>query len=304
MPEPLVADWDLIHRWEWFRRTRWRAGFRAAIHGVGGGLTRAFGDLAHMAGGEVLLDASCGLGRRAILLAEKGHHIVGSDQSGVAIARAKELARDESSPATFFKSTWSDLPKHIPHRFDGILASALALVPTFDQLGAAFVGMFHALNPGGFVMWTGPGEHDPAESVRQHLTERWRAEPTEKVEWFHREGQSTCALVKLIHRASDYVDERRLYVSEEGGISNLEATTIRWPGYWTWTHWRDLTRMAGFVHVETRRYEGFGQDGGALQVNVAWRGKEGGEPPLPPPPDDGEEGISTPEDRPGEADYR
>lgn len=281
MNDPLVADWDLIHRWEWFRRAHWRAGFRAAIHGLGGGLTRAFGEIAHQAGAEVLLDASCGLGRRAVVLAEKGYNIVGSDQSGVAIAHARELARDENSAATFLKSSFNALPKNIPHHFDGILASAMELVPTFDQLGAAFVGLYHSLRPGGFVLWTGLGEDDPAETGRARLAAHWEKQPREKVEWFLREGKLACALVKQIHRATDYVDEHRLYVSEEGGTPNLEATTIRWPGYWTWKHWGDLTRMAGFVHVETRVLEGFALDGGALQVNIAWRGKDSGESPPP-----------------------
>lgn len=280
MVDPLVADWDLIHRWEWFRRARWRAGFRAAVHGLGGGLARAFADVAHEHGAEVLLDASCGLGRRAIVLAEKGLNIIGSDPSGVAIAHARELARDENSSATFLKSSWTALPKRIPHSFDGILASAMGRIPTFDELGMAFVGLFHSLRPGGFVMWAGVGPEDPIGTPRKRLLAYWEKEPRESVEWFHREGRLTCAMVKQWKPESDYIDEHRLYVSEDGDQSRLESTTIRWPGYWEWSHWQDVTRMAGFERIESRRFDGYGLDGGPLNVNIAWRGAEGDVVPL------------------------
>ena len=271
---PLVADWDLIHRWEWFRRSCWREGFRSALHGQGGGVTRAFADLAHLVGAEVLLDASCGLGRRVIALTEKGYNTVGSDRSGVAVLRAQELARDENSPATFFRSSWNTLPRNIPHHFDAILAPGLEMEPTFDRLGTAFVGLFHSLKPGGFVMWTGAGEQDAQDDSGKKRLAHVKCEPAERVEWFHREGKLTCALLKQYKVEADFIDERRLYISEEGGAANLETTVIRWPGYWHWTHWQDLTRMAGFEHVETRVYEHFGLDGGPLPVNVTWKAKD------------------------------
>ena len=273
MHEPPATDWDLIHRWEWFRRIRWRESFRASLHGLGGGLTRAFSDLARQSGSELLLDASCGLGRRAVVISELGHNVLGSDQSGVSVAKSRELARDEGSPATFFQSSWETLPQNVPHHFDGILSSGLEKSTTFDKLGAALVGMFHSLRPGGFLMWTGVGESDPTDTGQRRLADAWEGEPPEKVEWFHREGRLTACLVRQWRRESDFVDERRLYISENNGSNTLETTTIRWPGYWTWTHWKDLVRMAGFTHLETRRLEYYGVDGGPLAVNIAWKAK-------------------------------
>ncbi|MDR1613930.1 MAG: class I SAM-dependent methyltransferase [Planctomycetota bacterium] len=266
-----TTDWDLIHRWEWFRRGRWRNGFRAAIHGQGGGPTRAFADLARMVDAKVALDASCGLGRRAVSLAEKGMNVVGSDISGVAVNHARELAKDENAAVSFFRSAWNELPKNMPHHFDGILVTGLNLEPSWDHLGVALVGLYHALNPGGFLMFVGATEGEPESGPRDRVEKDWASEPPERVEWFVREGKVTCTLVKLRSKFADYIDDRMLYVSEENGEARLESTTLRRPAYWTWRHWKDVTRVAGFAHLETRAYPGYGVDGGDLLINVAWR---------------------------------
>lgn len=272
-----MTDWDLVHRWEWFRRESWRQGFRTAVHGQGGGPARAFAELARMVDAKVLLDASCGLGRRAVYLAEKGVNILGSDTSGMAVTHARELARDENAPVTFFRSAWDELPKNMPHHFDGILVTGLNLEPSWDKLGADLVGFFHALHPGGFLMFVGAGEGEPPGAPGARVEKDWNSQPPERVEWFFREGRVTCALIKLRTKEPDYIDDRLMYVSEENGETRLESTVIRRPAYWTWKHWRDASRMAGFCHLETRTYPGFGLDGGDLLINVAWKDKAGKE---------------------------
>ncbi|MCC8181187.1 MAG: class I SAM-dependent methyltransferase [Planctomycetes bacterium] len=278
-----MTDWDLVHRWEWFRRASWRQGFRTAIHGAGGGPARAFAELARTTDSQVLLDASCGLGRRAIYLSEKGLNILGSDISGVAVNYARELAKAENASVTFFRSAWNELPKNMPHHFDGILVTGLGLEPSWDHLGVAMVGLYHALNNDGFLMFVGAPENEAEQDPKDRVEKAWSAEPQEKAEWFVRDDNISCTQVKLRYKAADYIDERYLYVSEENGVPRLESTTIRRPADWTWRHWRDLTRMAGFSSLETREFPGFGIDGGMLQMNVAWKDKAGPETTYPDP---------------------
>lgn len=282
------TDWDLIHRWEWFRRECWCQGFRTKIHGQGGGPARAFAELARVTDAKILLDASCGLGRRAIFLAEKGMNILGSDISGIAVNHARELARDENAPVTFFRSAWNELPKNMPHHFDGILVTGLSLEPSWDHLGVALVGLFHALHPGGFLMFVGATEKEPPSGPSDRVEKDWASQPPESVEWFMREGKVTCSLIKLRTKAVDFIDDRMLFVSEENGEARLESTTLRRPAYWTWKHWKDVTRMAGFSHLETREFAGFGLDGGTLCINVAWKGKTEEEIPLSSEPSEHE----------------
>ncbi|MCL2001451.1 MAG: class I SAM-dependent methyltransferase, partial [Planctomycetes bacterium] len=161
-----MTDWDLVHRWNWFRRDMWRQEFRTAVGGKGGGPTRAFAELAQMVGAQVLLDASCGLGKRAIHLAKEGAGIIGSDISENAILNAREFARSENAPVTFFRSPWNELPKNMPHHFDGALATGLSLEPSWDRLVAALAGLFQALHPGGFLMFAGAAETESPDGTR------------------------------------------------------------------------------------------------------------------------------------------
>jgi hypothetical protein len=275
MSDAPKTDWDLIYKWEWFRRTQWQSTFRAAKTAPNGGSCRAFADVARLVKAQVLLDSSCGLGLKTICLAEMGLNIVGCDGSPYAVEQARELAREEKSAVTYFPSRWKELPQNAPHRFDGIFNDALSWIPTWDELGASLVGLFHALKPGGFLMFLGAAQNASAEDGKRKLAEEWEKQPHEWAEWLCRDGAQTCARVVLKRRAADYIDDYILYVVDEAGRTHLESTTLRRPFYWNWKHWHDAVRMAGFCHVETRAYDGYAADGGKLLVNVAWRSRDG-----------------------------
>lgn len=276
MAEVPQTDWNLIHEWEWFRRVTWQQGFRFAELGEHGGGVRAFQELAKIIEANVVLDCACGLGRRAICMAEKGLNVVGSDGSTVAVARASDLARLENVPVTFFQSEWKHLPKKAPHRFDAILNLALEGTAEWQELQASLKGIFEVLKPGGFLMFIGAGEKTPPDAGKRRL-EELKKEPMEFVAWSHREGRTFCT--KLVERifAADYVDERYRYVIDDGGATRIQSTIRRRPAYWTWKHWQELIRGAGFCHIETRSYPGYGPKGETLFFNVAWKAKA--EPP-------------------------
>jgi SAM-dependent methyltransferase len=276
MGEAPKTDWDMMHRWEWFRREEWRRSFRTELLGANGGVCKAFHDLARLVHAEVALDCACGLGRQTVCLAEMGLNVIGSDISHIAVNHARELARLENCSTTFFVSSWGQIPKNMPHHFDAIINTSLAEEPEWDSLGSSLIGMYHALNPGGFLMFTGVPENSPEDEGVRRLFDRWGSGQKESIDWFHREGRLACA--KLVQRelATDFLDERNLYIIDDNGSSRLESTMLRRPGYWTWNHWRDLARMAGFCHLETRTYDNLGENGEALTVNVAWKSKDGG----------------------------
>lgn len=275
MSEAPIADWDMIHRWEWFRRPQWQADFRSPLAGKHTYLARIFAELAREIQAEVALNSACGLGRRTVCLAETGLNMVGSDPSEMAIEHARELARQENCSVSFFASRWSDLPHRAPHHFDCILNQSLWLIPTWDELGAALVGHFHALKPGGFLMFTGVSEGGNNEAALRRMLEEWRSEPSERALWIHRDGGTTCAAMVQKTLQADFIDHRLIYLIDEAGHNRLESTTVRRPGYWTWYHWSELAATAGFRHLETRVYKGYGPDGADVSVNVAWKAKDG-----------------------------
>lgn len=275
MSDAPITDWDLIYRWEWFRRTVWQPTFRAEILGDGGGPARAFCDLAKLIGVDVALDAGCGLGRTAICMHEMGLNVIGADRSRFAVEKAAELATAENIPLHTHCSDWAGLPQNMPHQFGAIYCDTLTETPEWDALGAALVGFYHTLKPGGFLLFTGveEGEHGDAGAAR--LFDEWNRAPHEYVEWVHKDGAVSCAKLLQRTQADDFIDERILYVINDNNIPRLEDTILRKPYYWTWDHFVELARTAGFCHLETRVYERYGKDGGPLKVNVAWRSKDG-----------------------------
>ncbi len=275
MSAPPNTNWDMIHHWEWFRRAAWQPTFRADQLGTGGGSVRAFVELAKTIDADVALDCSCGLGRKTICMAESDLNVLGSDRSPVAVHHARELARQEDCPVSYFESSWAELPRHVPHDVDAIFCDALSWEPQWGGLSAAMVGLFHSLKPGGFLLFLGAGEDSDDAAGPRLVAEEWDEGEQERIEWFHREGATVCIKLKQKQRGTDYIDDRLLFAVHDDGQNRLETTTLRRPCYWGWSHWQELTRMAGFCHLETRTYEGYGTDGGTIQLNVAWKSGEG-----------------------------
>jgi SAM-dependent methyltransferase len=269
-----VTDWELLHRWDWFRRSAWLPTFRSTCAARWGGFLKAFRDIAGETRAEVVLDAGCGLGTRTVCLAEMGLNVVGADVSETAVTHARELARMENAAVTFFPSRWQDLPRQAPHRFDAVLCTALRNVPTYDGLGAAIVGLGRVLKPGGFLCFPALGAESDSEDGVRRIEAEWREEPHEQVDWFHREGTTSVARIRQKKRARDYIDHRFLFAIREGEATRLESTSLREPGYWTWSHWQDLARTAGLSHIETRTFDQCGTGGEPLCLNVAWAAGE------------------------------
>jgi 2-polyprenyl-3-methyl-5-hydroxy-6-metoxy-1,4-benzoquinol methylase len=93
---------DACHRWNWFRKAQWWPAYRdrmvAAKGGSAGAVLRVLGDPT----GKVVLDATCGLGRKTVVLHELGLNVVGSDSNAFAVDRARELAASDQRDIGFF----------------------------------------------------------------------------------------------------------------------------------------------------------------------------------------------------------
>jgi SAM-dependent methyltransferase len=93
----------------------------------------------------VALDAACGTGRYSTYLAERGHDVVGIDQSDVMLDRAREKLPD----ATFHQGDLTALP--LDDCSVDAAVCALALVHVGD-LGAAVTALARVVRPGGRVI--------------------------------------------------------------------------------------------------------------------------------------------------------
>lgn len=94
--------------------------------------------------GEVL-DAACGTGRHAVRLAERGHTVVGVDQSAAMLERA----RAKIPAGRFLEGTLTDLP--LPDASVDAAVCALALVHVPD-LAPAVSELARVVRPGGRIV--------------------------------------------------------------------------------------------------------------------------------------------------------
>ncbi|MFJ9575113.1 class I SAM-dependent methyltransferase [Streptomyces sp. NPDC101191] len=100
-----------------------------------------------------VLDCSCGIGTQAIGLARRGHHVVGTDLSPRAAARAaREAARRDLS----LRTAAADM-RHLPfseRRFDAVVCAdnSLPHLLTERDVRAALAEMRRVLRPAGLLM--------------------------------------------------------------------------------------------------------------------------------------------------------
>src|SRR5437016_5257153 len=119
-------DWDIIWRWQWFRRELWQPYFRDPSHPEGrpARSTPIWTWVLQQHEAKRVLDCQCGLGLRTILLQEEGFDMVGADPSANATKHAAELAGLFNLEIPFHHCEWQDLGEMFDQEFDAIVNDA------------------------------------------------------------------------------------------------------------------------------------------------------------------------------------
>src|SRR2546423_4161949 len=119
-------DWDVIWRWQWFRRALWQPYFRDPSHREGRPARTApiWTWILKQCDAHRVLDCNSGLGLRAVLLHEADFDVVGSDNSVAAVECARALAAMRDLPIPFHQLQWRDLGEQFGAEFDAIVNDA------------------------------------------------------------------------------------------------------------------------------------------------------------------------------------
>ena len=263
--------WETHYRWEWFRREAWRPGFRASKRGRFGGSCGCFAEIVRDLGGGPVLDCTCGLGLKTIVMKEMGLDVVGSDGCAFGVEKARELAALDGLDVEYFTSTWAKLPERMDARFTAIFNDALSWTLTREDFEASLRGLRDALAPGGVLVFMGAPEDAPSddESRRTLLLETYHREPPFRVEWTHEDAGVCCTAIAVRELGDDHFDEHHLYLVRKGDTERLEVATLRQPVTWDWPTLVELFSRTGFATLETRAFPGRTHDGGTLRLNVA-----------------------------------
>jgi glycine/sarcosine N-methyltransferase len=100
-----------------------------------------------------VLDAACGTGIDAAVLARRGFSVRATDGSQAMVEVAAARFRREGLPIPAQRCLWADLPAAIDERFDVVLCTGNALVHAAgrDAMVQALIGLRRMARPGGHV---------------------------------------------------------------------------------------------------------------------------------------------------------
>lgn len=104
--------------------------------------------------GSTVLDASCGTGINAAVLARRGFEVWATDGSEAMITEATARFRREHLAIPARHSLWADLPGTLAERFDVVLCVGNSLVHAAgrDAMVEALTGLGRMTRPGGHVV--------------------------------------------------------------------------------------------------------------------------------------------------------
>jgi SAM-dependent methyltransferase len=137
-----------------------------------------------------VLDAGCGTGENALLLAAQGHPVLGVDFAAAAIERAASKAADRGLPVEFLVADALDLAV-LGRTFDTVLDVGLFHTLSDAERPRYVTSLRAALRPGGrafLLCWSdrnpfgrGPRRISPRE-IRKTFGDGWRVEAVDP-EW-------------------------------------------------------------------------------------------------------------------------
>jgi 2-polyprenyl-3-methyl-5-hydroxy-6-metoxy-1,4-benzoquinol methylase len=138
-------SWDTIWKWSWFTRKSWEQQYWKEVEKA---LKPLFQLLQKLSVGSIL-DCSCGLGFKTIMLAKMGYEVEGSDASKVAIKYAPKFAKEHGLILKFFHSRFEDLSENCNRKYDCIFSDYFDELRTRRALEKSAMGIYSVLKDHG-----------------------------------------------------------------------------------------------------------------------------------------------------------
>jgi SAM-dependent methyltransferase len=253
------SSWNTIWKWEWFSkgtmlRPSWREEEEDGVNALHSHLSRL--DV------KSILDCSCGLGFKTILLAELGYEVEGSDGSGNAVRYAAEVSKEEGVNIRFFQSRWEELGDKCKRKFDCVFSDAFDWIRTKESLEASAKGIYPVLNEGGLFVFGVPiaGSKNTKKELSKYAENVWRKQQRFEVfRPYEKDGQKL-TVVSVYDKVKDGILENRIHLIEEKGMLQAEIALMLDLYKWTWTDYTKVLKKAGFRKVYGFEEKGIGHN--------------------------------------------
>ncbi len=216
------SAWDIIRKWTWFTKELWQGRFRRDKEGTRRALESLLGKL----GARSVLDCSCGLGFKTILLTEMGYEAEGSDGCAVAAEHAVELAAEEGHRIRFFQSRWDELGEKAGRTYDCVYNDSFAWITSREALEAVARGIGAALRDGGALIFQGAHQWSKKSERGALIEKQWEDEgPFEVLETCEKDGVKLTTLI-VREKREDGIVGHRVHFIEEGGAVRIEIASV------------------------------------------------------------------------------
>ena len=256
--------WNVIWKWTWFTKELWQHDFRKAKEGT----RRALKSLLPGLHVESVLDCSCGLGWKTIILAEMGYEVEGCDGCAVAVKGASWLAAEEGLKLRFFRSRWEDLGKSCRRTYDCVYNDAFAWILTERSLEASAKGIHSVLNQEGKFIFQGAHQWSSPAGSQKKIEKQWKQEG--RFEILHSYVAGGVKLTALIAREKtpEGILGNRIHVIDDHGEVRVEIASVLDLCKWTWQDYTRILKKVGFRELYSVREKGVGSEPYILNVAV------------------------------------
>jgi len=206
---------------------------------------------------QPVLDCSCGLGLKTIVMREAGLAVSGADSCIEAVRLARRFAEEEGhEDIPYFVSSWADLPRNTEMRYAAIFNDALSWVYADEEMGASLRGLHDSLLPGGILAYMGalPGTRDDRQRLLDQEWEKRTAGGRHRPGIAAVDGRTAVQEVIFSEKGTDYIDEHHLYVVRDGDEQRIESCCLRVALKWGWATIQPFLEEAGFMSFTTKEF--------------------------------------------------
>jgi len=252
------SSWDTIWKWEWFSRDFWKPIKREENMD---GVLALHSHLSKL-GIKSILDCSCGLGFKTILLAELGYEVEGSDASAIAVRYAPQLAKEEGLNIGFFRSRWEELGEEYKRKFDCVFSDAFDWITKRESLLASAKGIYSVLKKNGIFVFGVPiaNSKNTKRELKKIMNKVWEKQGRFEILPPYERNGTKLTVVMVYDRVSDGIFENRIHLIEEKGHTRAEIAFMMDFYKWVWNDYTRVLREAGFRKVYGFEERGIGQN--------------------------------------------
>jgi SAM-dependent methyltransferase len=201
--------------------------------------------LQRISGTSLVLDAACGTGVDAAVLARRGFTVWAADGSDAMVEGAAARFRRERLAIPLLRSTWADLPAATGERFDVVLCIGNSLVHAagHDAMVQALTGLQRMARPGGHVVI------DSRNWEKLHA----KHQIVQVADWVVSRGGRRCVVLyawEIPERLRDEHVAHMVFVFENGDQIEAHEHQITFRPF-TISELRERLELAGLREVDT-----------------------------------------------------